>query len=279
MNRKTKKNLLNAGYWFLVVAMIMYAIFPFYYAIITSFKLGSELFEVTFWIQKFNFENYLGLFSQQNFGRIIFNSFLVSGLTVVVSLIISISASYALATIQFKGKAVLLYLILGVSMFPQIAVLSGLYTLLQLLNLFNNWFGLTFAYLIFTLPFTIWVLTSFIKEIPIELDESARIDGATPMQTVIKIYLPILGPATATTGLLAFIAAWNEFLFALTFTVNEKARTIPVAISFITGSSKYELPFGSIMAASVLVTFPLIALVLIFQKQIISGLTAGSVKG
>ncbi len=133
--------------------------------------------------------------------------------------------------------------------------------------------------MIFTLPFTIWVLTSFIKEIPKELDESARMDGATPLQTVVKIFLPILGPATATTGLLAFIAAWNEFLFALTFTINEKARTIPVAISFITGASKYELPFGSIMAASVLVTLPLILLVLIFQKQIIAGLTAGSVKG
>jgi trehalose/maltose transport system permease protein len=147
------------------------------------------------------------------------------------------------------------------------------------MGLYNHWFGLTVSYLIFTLPFTIWVLTSFIKQIPRELEEAAQMDGANPLERIFYIYLPLLAPACVTTGLLAFIGAWNEFLFALTFTVNEKARTIPVAITLISGASQYELPFGAIMAASVLVTLPLIFLVLIFQKRIVQGLTAGAVKG
>lgn len=279
MKKHQKKKIKKIGFWILVIVVLFWTLFPFYYAIITSFKTGQELFRVTFWITEFDASNYTGLFQQQSFGRIILNSLIVATTTVLISLLISISAAYALGRIHFRGKATLMYVILAVSMFPQIAVLSGLYTLLQMLGLFNNWFGLALSYIIFTLPFTIWVLTSFVRQLPRELEESAMIDGANSLQTIFYVFLPVLAPATVTTGLLAFIAAWNEFLFALTFTVNESARTIPVAISLISGASHYELPFGSIMAASVLVTVPLVVLVLIFQKRIIAGLTTGAVKG
>ncbi len=279
MTRQQKQMVWNTGFWVLAVIVLFYALFPFYYAVLTSFKTGQELFKVDFFITNIDLTNYRGLFIQQDFARIIMNSIIVSATTVIVSLALSVSASYALGRVNFPGKVSLMYVVLGVSMFPQIAVLSGLYTLLQILGLFNNWLGLSLVYMIFTLPFTVWVLTSFIREIPKELEEAAQLDGASPLQIVVLVFLPVLGPATVTTGLLAFIAAWNEFLFALTFTVNESARTIPVAISLITGASQYELPFGSIMAASVLVTIPLILLVLVFQKKIISGLTAGAVKG
>ncbi len=274
-NKRLKKFLFFA----LVFLIGGYSLFPFYYAIVTSFKVGQELFTVSYFIESLNFENYAGLFKQQNFLKIILNSFVVASATVMICLAIGVSAAYSLSRFRFKGKNLLMYMILGVSMFPQIAVLSGLYTLLQTLGLYNNWFGLSLSYMIFTLPFTIWVLTSFMKELPSELEEAAMIDGANALQIITKVFLPILWPATVTTGLLAFIAAWNEFLFALTFTVNEKARTIPVAISMITGASQYELPFGSIMAASVLVTLPLVILVFIFQRRIVAGLTAGAVKG
>ena len=164
-------------------------------------------------------------------------------------------------------------------MFPQIAVLSGLFELIRALGLYNRWPGLVLSYTLLTLPFTVWVLTVFSAQLPRELEEAALVDGATPLGVVWRIFVPLLVPAMVTSGLLAFIAAWNEFLFALTFTLNDDARTVPVAIALITGASQYELPWGRVMAASVIVTLPLVLLVLAFQRRIVAGLTAGAVKG
>jgi trehalose/maltose transport system permease protein len=164
-------------------------------------------------------------------------------------------------------------------MFPQIAVLSGMFELIRSLNLYNNVIGLMISYMIFTLPFTIWILTTFMRQLPKELEEAAILDGASSWIICTRIFLPLLWPALVTTGLLSFIAAWNEFLFALSLTVESQARTVPVAIALMTGASEFELPWGKIMAASVVVTLPLIILVLIFQRRIVSGLTAGAVKG
>jgi trehalose/maltose transport system permease protein len=164
-------------------------------------------------------------------------------------------------------------------MFPQVAVLSGMFELITSMGLYDNKLGLVFSYTIFTLPFTVWVLTTFMKQLPQELEEAAIIDGAGPITIIYKVFLPLLSPVLVTTGLLAFIAAWNEFLFALTFTLSNETRTVPVAIAMITGGNSYELPWGLIMAASVTVTLPLVLMVIIFQKRIVSGLTAGAVKG
>lgn len=263
----------------LVAVIVLYTVFPFYWAIVSSLKEGSALFSVEFWPAAPAWDNYAAVFRGQPFFRNILNSVIVAGSVVALSLFLGVTASYALGRIDFRGRTPLLLVILGVSMFPQVAVLSGLFELIRWLGLYNNLAGLTFSYMIFTLPFTVWVLTTFMREMPVELEEAAMMDGATPWVVLTRIFLPLMGPAMATTGLLAFIAAWNEFLFALTFTLTDDMRTVPVAIALISGASSFELPWGRIMAASVIVTVPLILLVLVFQRRIVSGLTAGAVKG
>jgi trehalose/maltose transport system permease protein len=274
-----KKILGRAAFFLLVLVIVAYTVFPFYWAIVSSLKGGSALFEVEAWPAAPQWSNYAAVFQEQPFWRNILNSVIVAGAVVAVSLFLGVTASYALGRVQFRGRTTLLLVILGVSMFPQVAVLSGLFELIRALGLYNNLAGLVLSYLIFTLPFTVWVLTTFMREMPVELEEAAMMDGATPWVVLTRIFLPLLGPAMATTGLLAFIAAWNEFLFALTFTLTDEMRTVPVAIALISGASSFELPWGRIMAASVVVTVPLILLVLVFQRRIVSGLTAGAVKG
>ena len=266
------------GFPFLLLAIALFAVFPFYYAIVSSLKAPTELFTVSY-APSLNFSNYASVFAEQPFGRNILNSVVVALVVVALSLGLGVTAAFALGRVQFRGRGALLLTVLGVSMFPQVAVLSGMFELIRALGIYNSLPGLVLANLILTLPFTVWVLTTFMRELPKELEEAAYVDGATPLIVVRRVFLPIMGPALVTTGLLAFIAAWNEFLFALTFTLSNEMRTVPVAIALITGGSQYELPWGNIMAASVIVTVPLIVLVLIFQRKIVSGLTAGAVKG
>jgi trehalose/maltose transport system permease protein len=267
------------GLYLLVVLIAMYALFPFYYAIITSFKSGSALFQVDYLPVHIDWSNYQAVFHEQPFGRNILNSVLVATAVVALSLLLGVSAAYSLARIRFRGRSLLLMTILGVSMFPQVAVLSGLFELIRAFGLYNNLLGLVYAYMIFTLPFTVWVLTTFMRELPRELEEAAIMDGATPWTIVHRVFLPLMVPAMVSTGLLAFIAAWNEFLFALTFTLTNEQRTVPVAIALISGASQHELPWGRIMAASVIVTLPVVMLVVVFQRRIVAGLSTGAIKG
>ncbi|MEO3434308.1 carbohydrate ABC transporter permease [Inquilinus sp. CAU 1745] len=279
MSYKTRRILLRIGFYVLVAFIFVYTVFPFYWAIVSSLKAGSALFQVDFIPPDPAWDNYVSVFQEQPFARNILNSVIVSVTTVAISLFLAVTAAYALGRVYFRGRSGLLLLVLGVSMFPQVAVLSGMYEVIRWLNLYNSLPALILAYLIFTLPFTVWVLTTFMRELPRELEEAAIVDGANSWQIITRVFLPLLGPALATTGLLAFIAAWNEFLFALTFTLTGEMRTVPVAIALISGATAFELPWGNIMAASVIVTVPLIVLVLIFQRKIVSGLTAGAVKG
>jgi len=279
MSAKLQRRLWRTVFYILIAVIIVYTVFPFYWAIVSSLKAGTELFRVDFVPPDPAWTNYVAVFAEQPFARNIGNSIFVALMTVIISLFLAVTASYALGRIYFRGKSTILLVVLGVSMFPQVAVLSGLFELIRFLNLYNNLWGLVLSYLIMTLPFTVWILTTFMRELPKELEEAAIVDGANPWQTITKVFMPLLGPALATTGLLAFIQAWNEFLFALTFTLTNEMRTVPVAIALITGASQFELPWGNIMAASVIVTVPLIVLVLIFQRKIVSGLTAGAVKG
>lgn len=266
-------------FYLLVAAIVVFAVFPFYYAIVTSLKSSTELFSVDYFPVKWDFGNYVGVFRDNPFATNLWNSVIVAVVTVVVSLFLGITAAYALARIRFRGRSLLLLTILGVSMFPQIAVLSGMYQMIRALGLYNHLAALVLSYMIFTLPFTVWVLTTFMRELPKELEEAAILDGASPWVIVTRVFMPLMWPALVTTGLLAFIAAWNEFLFALTFTLTNDKRTVPVGIATMSGASAHELPWGNIMAASVIVTLPLVLLVLIFQRRIVSGLTAGAVKG
>lgn len=280
MNRKLlRKIVAKTGFGLLLAAIMLFTVFPFYYAILTSFKSGSELFNIDYWITTFNFENYQAVLGQSSFVSSIWNSILVATSAVAIAMVFGLTAAYALGRVHFRGRGTVLMIVLGVSMFPQVAVLSGLFEVIRAFNLYNDPLSLVFSYTIFTLPFTVWVLTTFMRQLPKELEEAAIVDGASPVVTLFKVFIPLMGPAMATTGLLAFIAAWNEFLFALTFTLTDDQRTVPVAIALITGGSQHELPWGHLMAASVIVTVPLVVLVLIFQRRIVSGLTAGAVKG
>ena len=269
----------RASFALLMLAIVAYTVFPFYWAVVSSLTSGSALFSAELFPTHPAWGNYAAVFRERPFGRNILNSVMVAGAVVAISLALGATAAFALGRVSFRGRGVMLAAILAVSMFPQVAVLSGLFELIRWLGLYNSLFSLVFSYLIFTLPFTVWVLTTFMREMPRELEEAAMIDGATPWVVLTRIFLPLMGPALATTGLLAFIAAWNEFLFALTFTLTDEMRTVPVAIALISGASSFELPWGRIMAASVIVTVPLILLVLVFQRRIVAGLMAGAVKG
>ena len=266
-------------FYALVVVIVVVSVFPFYYAILTSLKSGTDLFRVTYWPTSISFENFRQVFSQGAFPRNLLNSVFVASVTVILALFLAVTASFALSRVRFRGRSLLLMTILAVSMFPQIAVLAGLFEVIRFLGIYNTPWALIFAYTIFTLPFTVWVLTTFMRDLPAEIEEAAIVDGATPWVIITQVFMPLMWPALVTTGLLAFIAAWNEFLFALTFTVSNETRTVPVAIALLSGGSQYEIPWGIIMAASVVVTVPLVALVLVFQRKIVSGLTAGGVKG
>ena len=274
-----QKLLSTVGFYALVVVIVVFSVFPFYYAIVTSFTTGTDLFKINYWPRSLDWGNYQTVLGGRNFVRSIWNSIFIATTTVAFALFLAVTASYALARVRFRGRGLLLMMILAVSMFPQIAVLAGLFELVRAFGLFNTPFALIFSYTIFTLPFTVWVLTTFMRDLPMEIEEAAIVDGASPWVIITKVFMPLMWPALVTTGLLAFIAAWNEFLFALTFSSSNETRTVPVAIAMLSGASQYEIPWGRIMAASVIVTVPLVVLVLIFQRKIISGLTAGGVKG
>ena len=269
----------TTAFYAAVVAIVVFAVFPFYYAVLTSLKSGTALFQVDYLPTSFSLDNYYSVMSQGSFPLNLLNSVLVASIVVAISLLIAVTASYALSRVRFRGRGAILLMILSVSMFPQLAVLAGLFELVRFLHIFNTMWALIFSYMIFTLPFTVWVLTTFMRDLPVEIEEAAIVDGASPWIIIRRVFLPLMWPALVTTGLLAFIAAWNEFLFALTFTSSNSTRTVPVAIALLSGNTSYEVPWGNIMAASVIVTVPLIVLVLIFQRKIISGLTAGGVKG
>ncbi len=268
-------------FWILIIFILIYTIFPFYWAIATSLKQPSDLYvtPVEYVPNPISFESYRYVFQNNDFLRALLNSTITSLSTVLLALVIGSLGAYALGRLPFRGKTIILYTVLAMTTFPAIAILPALYTMVRAAGLYNTIPALVFAYTTFTLPFTVWTLTNFFKTMPGELEEAALVDGATPMQTFYMVLLPLAAPGLVTTGLLAFIAAWSEFLFALTFTQDYRARTVQVAIAQFSGNTGYELPWGNITAASVVVTVPLIVLVLIFQRRIVAGLTAGAVKG
>lgn len=274
LQRRLRKGLLGL----LILVVLGYTLFPYYWAIVSSTKQGAELYTTAF-LPALNFTYYRQLLDNPVFMGSLLNSAFVATSTTALSLILGISAAYALGRIEFPQRRLVLMAILMISIFPQVAVLSGMFELVNWLGLYNRPSALVLTYLLSTVPFTTWILTTFIREFPKELEEAALIDGCSHFRILTHILLPLMGPSLASTGILAFILAWNEFLFALTFMLTDENKTVPVAIGLIAGTSRYEYPFGQIMAASVTVTLPLIVIVLIFQRRIVAGLTAGAVKG
>jgi trehalose/maltose transport system permease protein len=275
----TKTVVLRVLFYLLVAAIIVFNLFPFVWALLSSFRPSSELFSTKLLPTQLTWAHYQAVFKDARFLAGLFNSIIVAGCTVLIALGLGSLCAYALGRLPFRFKGPVLYLVLTMTMFPTIAVLSGLFVMLKTLNLFNTRQGLIVTYLIFTMPFTIWVMTQYFRSLPKELEEAAYVDGASPLKVFWDILLPLTVPGLVSTGLLAFIAAWNEFLFALTFTVTDTMKTVPVVISQFSGSSSFEQPWGSIMAGSMVVTIPLVILVMIFQYRIVEGLTSGAVKG
>lgn len=281
MNKGASKVVGNIFFWLLIIVIFIYLMFPFYWAIVSALKTENELIRTpaTYLPQNPTLRNFAAVFRNEDFLRGLWNSTLVSFSVTAISLLVGSFAGYALGKLRFRGKSPSLYLILAMTMFPQIAILSGLFAVIRLVNLPTT-VSLVLSYLIFTLPFTVWVLTSFFRGLPDSLLQAAQVDGANMMQTFWQVLLPLTAPALVTTGLLAFIQAWNEYLFALTFTsINPAARTVPPAIALFSGEIAFQEPAGEIMAAAIIVTIPLVALVLLFQGRIVDGLTAGAVKG
>jgi trehalose/maltose transport system permease protein len=269
----------RTGYALASALLLFVTLAPLAVAVSSSFKQREGLFSPQLWPDQPTLDNYLTLFRDQPFAHNLMNSALVAIGVVGLSMLLGLTAAWALARVDFRGRGLLLLTILAASMFPQVAVLSGMFELVRVLGLYDSLGALLLADLMLTLPFTVWVLVTFTRQLPRELEEAAAMDGIGPLTLVFRIFAPLLAPAMLATGLLAFIAAWNEFLFALTFTLSTEQRTVPVAIALISAPSKFELPWGALMAASVIVTLPLLLLVLVFQRRIVSGLTQGAVKG
>jgi trehalose/maltose transport system permease protein len=267
------------GYYAASLLFIFTSVFPLVYAFSSSLKRSTGLFSPELLPRQPTLSNYTSIFADQPFATNLLNSLIVAGTVVGLSLALSLMAAWALGRVRFKGRGTLLMVILSASMFPQVAVLSGMFELVRAFGLYDHLGALMIADLVLTLPFTVWVLVTFMRQLPKELEEAAAMDGVGVFTLIFRIFMPLLWPAVVATGLLAFIAAWNEFLFALTFTLSTEERTVPVAIALISTPSGFELPWGKIMAASVVVTLPLVALVVYFQRLIVSGLSAGAVKG
>lgn len=276
---KLKKILRNSFFYTLCSIIGVCCLFPFYWAIVSSLRDSAHLFSTELWPSFVTLENYKYVLSDSSFLYSFWNSIVVATCTAIVTVMVCLLAAYPLARKQFRGRKRILIVALSVTTLPHVAVLSGLFELIRVLDIYNEKSALILSYMIITVPFTLWTMTNFMRNIPKEIEEAAIMDGANQYVILTKVFFPILSPAIVTTGLLAFIAAWNEFLFALTFTLTNQARTVPVSLALFSGASQHEIPYGLIMAASVLVTFPLVVLVVVFQRRIISGLTAGSVKG
>jgi trehalose/maltose transport system permease protein len=275
--------LLKIPFWILIAAIFVYALFPFYWAVRSAFMPASELFTtpIKYFPTDPTWANFREVLNSSFFRRALLNSTIVAGSVTLISLTIGSLAAYALGRFRFHGRTFVLYLMLSMTIFPQIAILGALYTMISNFHLYDKLGALILTYLIFTLPFTVWVLTSFMRALPGELEEAAYVDGATPLQVFYKVLLPLIAPGLVTTGLLAFIAAWNEYLYAVSFIQTPSHYTVPVAITSFTspGGNAFQIPWGQIMAATVIVTLPLILATLILQKRILGGLTAGAVKG
>jgi len=259
--------------------VILLALLPVGWIVSLSLKPAADLSDGRFIPRRISLEHYRAVIHDAQFPAALRNSLGIASLSTVLSVVLAMFAAYAIVRLRFRGRRLVLGAALSIAMFPPIAVIGPLFNLWRTLGLFDTWMGLVIPYMTFTLPLAIWTLSAFFREIPWELDRAARVDGATPFQAFRHVVAPLAAPGVFTAAILVFIFAWNDFLFAAALTSTNHARTVPAAIAFFTGSSRFELPTGSIAAASVLVTVPVILVVLLFQRRIVAGLTAGAVKG
>jgi multiple sugar transport system permease protein len=265
--------------WLAVVLICVFCLFPFYWLINVSLKSGADLSQADLVPPNPTLDNYSSIFENSDFTSALRNSTIVTGITTFLALLVGSFAAYALARLRFPMKFLILAVILSISTFPPIAIAAPIFEIWNDIGLYNTYAGLIIPYLTFALPLCIYILASFFKEIPKELEEAALVDGATHFQAFRKVVLPLAAPGLVTAGLLTAFFVWNEFLLAVTLTSSPSAFTVPVAVVNFQGSQLFEVPLGTISAASVVITIPLVILVIIFQKRIVAGMTAGAVKG
>ncbi len=266
----------------ITVLVLVYALFPVAAITATSFKLPSELNSGTFLPGTPTLRNYQQILvgdAQELFLSALRNSIGISLIATAIAVVLATLAAYAIARLDFPGKRLVLTTALGVSIFPVISIVTPLFNLWRTIGLYDTWVGLIIPYLSLTLPISIWTLAAFFRQIPWELEQAAQVDGATSWQAFRKAIVPLAAPGVFTTALIAFFIAWNDFVYGISLTSTEAARPVPAALAFFTGASQFEEPTGSISAAAVVVTVPVVVLVLLFQRQIVSGLTQGAVKG
>jgi multiple sugar transport system permease protein len=275
-NRKT-------SHWWTVwgILILLWALFPLVWMASLSFK-DPDTFrsaKPTFWPEDWSWENYKSVFSDSLFTSALRNSFGISIIATLLSVIIAMFAAYAIARLDFPFKKLLLSMALAIAMFPQAALVGPLFDMWRKLGIYDTWIGLIIPYLTFALPLSIWTMSAFFRQIPWEMEQAAQVDGATPWQAFRKVIVPMAAPGVFTTAILTFFFCWNEFLLAASLTSTDRSRTVPAALNFFTGQSQFQSPITSIMAASVVVTIPIVIIVLLFQRRIVAGLTAGAVKG
>jgi multiple sugar transport system permease protein len=259
--------------------VVVYALVPVAWIISLSLKPPDKLTDGKFLPRNPTFDNYTKIFDDPQFPAALRNSIGIALIATLLAVTLAMFAAYAIVRLDFPGKKIVLTGALAIAMFPPVSIIGPLFNMWRSLHLFDTWFGLIIPYMTFTLPLAIWTLSAFFREIPWDLDKAARVDGATPFQAFRRIIAPLAAPGVFTSAILVFIFAWNDFLFATALTSTNKARTVPASIAFFTGSSQFDFPAGSIAAASVVVTIPIIIMVLVFQRRIVAGLTSGAVKG
>jgi multiple sugar transport system permease protein len=258
---------------------ILLALIPVLWIVSLSFKTPAAITDPSFIPSQWTWSNYSGILTSSDFIRPLINSIGIGLIATFIAVVLASMAAYAVARLRFPGKGVLIGVSLLIAMFPAIALATPLFNIERVLGLFDTWPGLIIPYVATGLPLGIYTLSAFFREIPWELEKAAKVDGATPFQAFVRVIAPLAAPGMVTTAILVFLFCWNEFLLAITLTSTTRARTAPAAMAFFTGNSAFAVPTGSITAAAVVITIPIIVFVLFFQRRIVAGLTSGAVKG
>jgi multiple sugar transport system permease protein len=261
------------------IVVAIYALVPFVWIISLSLKHPADLTDGRFIPRSVTWDNYSNIFDQSVFTSALRNSIGIAAISTLIAVLLATTTAYAIARLDFPGKRLVLGAALAIAIFPQISIISPLFDIWRRIGLYDTWPGLIIPYLTFTLPLSIWLLSAYFRQIPWELEQAAEVDGATPFQAFRRVIVPLAAPGMFTAAILAFIFAWNDFLFAISLTSTDRARTVPAAIAFFQGNSQFQQPTGQIAAAAVVITVPVVVAVLIFQRRIVSGLTSGAVKG
>ena len=269
--------------WWTVAGLVIvaYSLFPLVWMLSLSMKPPSDIVsgEPQFLPTTWTFDNFTEVFSQSLFTRALINSIGIALIATLFAVVVAMFAAYAIARLEFRGKRLLLSLALAIAMFPQAALVGPLFNMWRGIGIYDTWLGLIIPYLTFALPLSIWTMSAFFRQIPWEMEQAAQVDGATAWQAFRKVIVPLAAPGVFTTAILSFFFCWNDFLFAISLTSTDAARTVPAALAFFQGASQFESPVPYIMAAAVVVTIPVVILVLAFQRRIVAGLTSGAVKG